>query len=434
MIQYYKTLLSKQTISEFTVNGTDVISEYKPLDNIDCVVLNKYNQKIYFCILLRGGPPLNRQIRIYEYNPVNNTIYYCDIPLEPTVTSYYDTHPLGIMFIDNRGYIYMCKEKGKDSSSGLSDGHGTNLVLYRSNEKNSILTGFSKIKEIIGTYSYPRFWLNDSNLVLLGRNTFYTICSNVSNDYGFSFESERLVYTCNPSNGAYNFKIHSKDDWNYLVVCERNETSSLFFSISVIKTQDFITWCSVTEAFQKAGNISANELFENCLVTISSNYNIQSIQFEGGYVKEDGDIILLVSGGIYIGDKIEGNAKILNNLLRVYKFSNDIWTYIDLQGINEGISSYWAYDKCYRVNAGDVKDYIYYIDLNDNRALKRLSSIDDFITYTVETIKEGNGNYIMGSSPYNSDDQTQSVIIIDTITDMFDFDSYSNLIILTVNN
>jgi hypothetical protein len=273
--------------------------------------------------------------------------------------------------------------------------------------------------------------MNSKELVLMGRNTFLEIKTNKSNDYGITFESSYLVYTCGENNGAYNQKLNSRDGWNYLVIFERNQISSLFISVSIIKTQDFITWYNVQETFNKAGNLLPPELYLNCLVKQSTDYNIQSIQYEGGGVKENGDIILLVSGGVYIGDKIEGNAKVQNNLLRIYKYSNGTWTYKDLKGINYGIEAYWAYDKMYRVHICEEYSYIYFIDSKDNRTLKRITSHDDFETYSINSMLLGNGNYLMGSSSYNSDESNSAVIVIDTITDMFDFDSYSDLVILS---
>jgi len=414
-------------------------SELKALDPFFTysVGYNAYDNHWYIAMGTTGGAPNNRATEVYKINSSLEVVQSYVIPLDTSITSSYDIHPLSVIDFDSFGNFYLSRELGKNSIE-LSDGHGTNLLLYKTTIQGD-LSSLTILKTINGFYSYPNLWVNSTGIFLTARGNISSIQEDEhiihrSLDGGINFITKTVFNTLIGNEGrAYVQKIQNYDTNEIIEILNiRKNSSKSFEAVYILRSLDGIIWSNWSGSFKKnidtGGYITLAELDANFLVWEKPN-NEYSINFEGGVYK-NGKLELLISKSLVADVAVEGNIYQTYEELRLYTYNNG-WTYVDLSEILPKYYSVWALQRVLQLCWDSENSYIIIIDKTGTKDIVyEYSSSNNFKTYTYSILSNLPNSYYFGSHSFNADVNTNRLLcLLDIKGDIYDFNSSANLLL-----
>ncbi|MFD2824782.1 hypothetical protein ACFS5M_13955 [Lacinutrix iliipiscaria] len=439
--------LTNDVFVGLTLDTEGTASEFKPIDPFftHSNVYNPFDGYWYFVIMLKGGAPNNRAVKVFKCSKVEGVIVINDsyiIPAHASITSAYDSHHSPIITLDeSNGDLYIAREKGADSTDN-SNGHNTDWLVY----KKAVADDLEDIvlhKEIAGYFSYPMMWVNGTDIFLAGRGAVALVRDTRLNMQILSTNSATAstdhypYYTGDTNIRAYCHRMYNYDDntEKILILNERDDTDGGKTGVHIFKTFDGINYKNLQETYNKdvdaSGNMSAANMDDNCAVWLraSADYNIN---YEGGF-KNDGVTYALISRSIKDPVVVDGNTYQIFNDLRLYYFTTeDDWQYKDISEIlPENFRHIWAAMRTIQLGFDGTNLIIYVLDkTGDNDIFYEYKSSNLFEDYTYNVIDElDSNNYFFGEQSYNASTNAQRLIILTEIIggDIYDLDASSNL-------
>lgn len=430
------------SFKELYLNTNKNGSEFKPLDPFYSYQIgyNHVDGFWYFSSGMTGGPPNNRASTIYKVNSNLEIVESYKLQLSNDITSTYDSHPVTCINFDSSGNIYFCREKGKNST-GDSDGHNTDILLYKLNIGEKLLS-ISLIKTIPGMYSYPALNIYNNTIYISARGTStvegqdkYDVCK--STDGGFTFSTYNVINTgLGTTARAYVTTLYNYDD-NDLVLAlnTRNDVLNAFEAVYILRSSDGITWRNAENTFSKnvsvSGAVTMAELTANFLVWRKANDNY-AVLYEGGVVK-GGKIQLLLSNSLVSSVSINNNTYQTFENLRFYTFNGSSWQFKDLSKILPNYLYLGAVERTVLFCWDSSRNYIYLVDRTSfTPYVTEYCSDDDFNNYVNNKIEDLKGNYYMGSHVFNATTNKQRLLILNDIQGSFrNFNDSGNLKLYT---
>src|SRR6478736_972060 len=380
-------------------------SEFKPLDPGYSYQIgyNPVDGFWYFSSGMTGGVPNNRAATIYKVNCKLQVLESYKLQLSNDITSTYDSHPVANINFDNMGNVYICREKGKNST-GDSDGHNTDILLYKLNQGEK-LSSISLIKTMPGFYAYPTLNIYGNTMYITARGSSseaaldrYDVLK--STDAGATFSTYNVINTgLGTTARAYASTLYNYDDSDLVIALNiRNDAVKAFEAVYVLRSSDGIIWRNAENTFSKnvsvSGAITMAELEANYLVWRKANDNY-AILFEGGVVK-GGKIQLLLSNSLVSQIPVNGNSYQTFENLRFYTFSGSAWNYKDLSKILPNYFYLGAVERTILFCYDSTKNYIYVVDKTTPiTSLTEYSSDNDFNNYVKNKVEDLKGNYYM---------------------------------------
>lgn len=437
----------KLTDQSTTINGSTKIAAFMPSNPFFTFTCVKSNGKFYF-----GAMGLEGQLRnpfMYRYDPVTNIAdQETEINVSGVVT--YDIHRVPTVSQDSRGNIWMVAEELQTPGNG---GHSSPLRVYKTGTPGDMTT-LALVNTIPNRYAYPHLFIDkNDNIYIFARgtnsNTFirgqYWMHKSVNN--GATFTSTKIYDSGDEQKVAYFQRIHDYSDNLYLILNERdNDNFNYTYAAPIKSTDGGTTWTNIPGTFSKnvvsVGALTRSDMRTNCLLYETPTPLLNAVNYEGGVVKSDGTVKLLISLQTPTGVDVPttGVEEVVLDELRFYVYSAG-WTYENVS-IPSNMTFYWAADKPTRyVNGNKGYDDVIVIDVaTRNVYMKR--SYDNFnTTYSSRLLLNGSGhNYRMGDIAFNATNEDDYVFIIaDPIGDPLLWQNesttnYTNLVIFRPGN
>lgn len=421
------------------INGAGFISNFTPLTPIFSGVLrNPIDGKFYFMAM--GMADTNRDQFIFKYNASTNIVEQM-FRVSIGFIDNLDTHRTGVLDIDSDGNIYFVFEELHIAP----DSHGGPIHVWKTSSPCDLLT-FKEINKISGRWSYPVIKVNGNNIFISARgstnavtfvNTEYWYFN--SSDGGITFDAGVKLYDSDTADQiAYLWTMPDMSDANgvAIILNERDNSSFTWSFISLIRGQiGSHVWTNYQGTFSKnassSGFITRTEFRTNCMVV--DGVALHDTNFDGGYIKADGSVRLLVSFQEQTGNEYLGNRE--NELLelRFYYYSSG-WQHNDID-IPAAMTYYWAYQRSVAMMIlNETFDDVIFIDRTDLNNVYRKRSSDNFTTQTDTLVLSGNSNWRFGGVPLNTSDALdEMMVLVDTQVDEFnagDVTDYSDLLIV----
>lgn len=419
------------------IHGKDRISSFTPISPSYFYSCIKNLDGCYYFAAM-GRSSVNRDPWIYKYNPVTNSIVQEFRVQMGTVTE--DSHRVATIDNDSSGNIFVCAELLRTDV----EAHSSPIKVYKTTTPYDIST-LTLFYTSPGRYTYPWIEIQGSNIFLAGRgSTLSTFVRHqyaylLSTDSGANFGTAVTVYDSgDPLNVAYMGRITSNDGFVYLILNERDNAESNWTFVSIIKgTIGSNIWTNVQGTFSKnvltSGAITRAEMIANCLVYESPDYDTIAVNCDGGVVKSNGDIKMVIITQTYTGEVYVGNPQTELLELRFYVFSGGVWSY-NVIDVTPGAVFYWAYERFYQImQNNEAFDDVLEID-QTTRALTVHRSTDNFATQTSKLQLPGDGMYRLGTFAYNAQtEEDYFLALVSTPGDIFTIydetvNDYSNLV------
>ena len=375
--------------NEFYIDTDGNGSEFKTIDPFFTFMVGYNNEFWYFVSQRDGGVPNNRATQIYKVNSSLVIVQEYTLPLDASITSSFDVHPIATINFDSNNNQYVLREKGKNSTTN-SNGHNTDWVLHKTTVAGD-LTSLAIVNTISGFYSYPMLWVDGdgTDIFIAGRGTSVAnqriLNMSISDDGGTTFNSYDVFNTNDTNVRSYQHIIHSTSTAEKIVGFNlRDDTNAGKIGVHLIKSSDGINWSNISDTFTKnvdtSGTISKAELDANCAIWLraSTDYNIN---FEGG-VKKDGVVRVLISRSLLDDVVIDGNTYQTYKELRLYKYDGS-WSYVDLTSIMPENYVIWGVQRTVQLSWDDTFDYITIIDkVSSPEVIRQYKSTNLFQDYT----------------------------------------------------
>jgi hypothetical protein len=438
MNPFLNAILDIQNAPSIFLDGSEKFSGFKAMDPGFNFMMGKnpVDGHYYFTVLGRGGGSVNRNQFVYKLDYDSLEILQ-EYEISNTLTSSYDSHLKSVINFDDSGNILVAFEKG-DNSSGLSDGHNTEFLLYKTTTAGD-LTTLTLVKEIAGYFSYPKLWIEGDTYISNVRGSVSALNLSKSTilkslDAGVTWIEYNIIDLASTDYRAYTFSIDSLDTGELILILNvRNEIEGSFESLSVLKSTDGITWSNWEGTFSKntntAGPLTHAEVEANMLVW-KIDPSIEAVNFEGGIVK-NGEIKLLATRSTTTNVIVSGNTQQELEELRLYSFSSG-WVFEDLSKIlPTNFLFVWGLERIMQYVSGLDNDNIFFLDRTNTNDCKlfKYSSNDGFITYNKELVYSDAGEYYYGSNAFNVLDESH-LIALTVGGDVNDLNSTSNLRII----
>lgn len=428
----------KAPVSFDGFNSISAFTPTSPFYTFGCV--KNLDGRYYFAAM---GKAINdRDPAIYKFNPFTNIIENVVRIRVGVIPLNADTHRLPNMDVDSSGNLYVVMEK-----LSATEGHGSDILLYKTSTPYDLST-LTLIKTLTGRWSYPFIKVSGTNVFICARGTTSTI--NFirgqqwyfnSTDNGANFGSAVQLYASGDEQKvSYMWAQHDYNGNICIILNERDNDTANTPYISLIRgTFNSNVWtnagATVSKNVSSSGAFTRTEMMTNNLVCITTDLVNISNNHEGGVIKSDGTIKVLMSVQTLTGNVYEGNSESELEELRLYTFAGGAWTFENVS-IPTGMVFYWAYQRyMLYINNDDTTDDILFIDsLNDNDVyLKR--STDNFATETSRLQLVGNTRYRLGAIAFNVSTLDDYLFILtDTQGDLFEITAetaldYSNIVV-----
>lgn len=407
------------------INGLNKLSSFVAVNPFYTYTAVKNTDGNFFFSAM-GRIDKRRDPYVFRFNPTTKKVDQ-ERRLALATVETRDVHRTSTFTNDASGNILMASEIPNPSTGG----HGYYIKIHKTTTPGDITT-FTNTATITGRWSYPLIYNNGSKVFVSARGTTlstfirgqYWYCTSA--DGGETFGSMIKLYDSgNEQKVAYFQRIHDfTNGTTYMSLNERDNDATNYTFLAVVKTTDFITWSNVQGTFSKNvvsnGAITRAEMLANCLVFQSPSPTTIAVNFEGGVVKSDGQIRILVSIQTLTPNDItdpvlnagSGIREVELDELRFYTY-NGGWTYNNVQ-IPDNMRFYWATDKPIQyLNNNEAFDDIIFIDHTQSRDVYIKRSLDKFAT-TVN-IKKLNGlgtKYRLGSCAYNVSKTEDNIIVL----------------------
>ncbi len=386
-----------------------------------------------------GRSDQQRNPFIYKYDPAKNQVTQVRRISIGVATE--DTHRVPTLTCDADGHIYVCCETLTDVE------HGTNILIYKTTVVGD-LTTLALYKTITGRFAYPLIELSGNNGFVCARGTTNTV-TFIRGDHWYMQSSDRFANISaavqwydsgNENLVAYVQRLQGHDGNIYLVLNERDNTLNTETFIAVVKGSfGSNVWTNISGSFSKnvssSGPITRAEIRTNCMVLDSIDYNTENVFYEGGIVKSDGTIKLLISKQTATGNVYLDNPEVVLDELRFYTYSGG-WNY-NLVDIPANVVSYWTYERYIQLlNSNESFDDIIFIDPLSNMDVYFYRSSDNFVTQTNTLKQAGDGKFRLGSFPYNiTSANDYFLVLVSTPGDKFEIynegpEDFSNLFLI----
>lgn len=416
----YLDFLHRPVINEQSTqyNGSTKLAAFMPVNPFFTFTCIKSNGKFYF-----GAMGLEAQLRnpfMYRYDPATNTV---DQELEVNISGVvtYDIHRIPTIAQDDQKRIYMVAEELQTPAGG---GHSAPIRVYRTSTPGDVST-FTHIGTIPNRYAYPHIFIDKNSLVYVfarGTNSAAFIRGQYwmhkSTNGGVTFTSTKIYDSGDEQKVAYFQRLHDYNDNLYLILNERNNDDNNYTYVAIIKSVDGgTTWTNMSGSFSKnvvsSGALTRSEMRTNCMIYETPTPLTNAVNFEGGVVKRDGTVKVLISLQTPTGVDVPttGVEEVELDELRFYVY-NAGWTFKNVD-IPADMVFYWAADKPTRyVNSSQSYDDIIIINV-DTRDVSVARSTDNFDTQTDTQILDGTGhNYRMGDIAFNAESEEDYLFII----------------------
>ena len=413
---------ANQPAQQVTYSGSTKLSAFMPVNPFYTFTCIKSNGMFYF-----GAMGLEAQLRnpyMLRYNPTTNTVdQELKINVSGVVT--YDIHRMPTIAQDGSARLYMVAE---DLQTPANGGHASPIRMYRTSTAGDITT-FSLFSTVTtDRFAYPHLYIDRNNIFYVfarGTNSTFNFIRGQywmfkSLNKGTTWTSLKIYDSGDEQKVAYFQRIHDYSDAGlYLVLNERDNDNFNYTYVAIIKSLDGgTTWTNLSGSFSKnvssSGALTRTELRTNCMVYDSPAPTTKGVNFEGGVVKSNGVVKMLLSPQTKTGNSIPttGVEEITLDELRLYTFSGGSWTYNNVS-FPANQTFYWAGDKPTRyINGNQTYDDIVVIDVNTRNVFLKRSS-DNFATSTSTQILSGSGhNYRMGDIAFNATNEQDYILII----------------------
>lgn len=412
-------------------------------------VLKNTDGKFYFAC--QGKENLTRDVFTFKYDPTTNRI---EQTIRTTISGVvtFDIHRQATLANDASGNIYMVAEDLQTPGNG---GHASDIEVYKTSTPGNLST-LANISTINGRLSYAHIYNDGTRIFVFARGTTLNTFIRgqywmfVSTNGGATFSAGTKIYDSGDEQKvAYFQRLQSHDGNLYLSLNERDNDDFNYKYIAVIKSTDNgVTWTNLAGTFSKvpgvAGAITRTEMRTNCMVYDSPNPTVLAVCFDGGVVKSDGTVKLLISTQTLTGESIPetGVEEVILEELRFYVYSGGAWSFQNVD-IPEDMTFYWASDKPYRyMNNNAAYDDIVFIDHFQDRDVYIKHSTNNFATQTDTKILDGTGHsYRCGDAAFNAEDEDDYFLVLcdphgdpDNMADGDNDGDYSDLTLLYVPN
>jgi len=443
-------VLTRPGISQITqsINGSTKLAAFMPVNPFFTFTCVKSNGKYFF-----GAMGLEAQLRnpyVYRYNPANNTVEQ-EYTFTVSGADTYDIHRVPTFTEDDQKNIWMVAEELLPASGG----HSTPLRVYKTSTPGDITT-LTNIATISNRYAYPHIYIDRNSIVYIfarGTNSGAFIRGQYwmhkSINKGLTFSSTKIYDSGDEQKVAYFQRIHDySDNGLYLVLNERDNDNFNYKYVAIVKSMDGgTTWTNMSGSFSKnvvsSGALTRSEMRTNCMLFENTPAdNNKGVCYEGGVVKSDGTIKILLSPQTKTGNSIPttGIEEIRLDELRFYIYSGGSWTYNNVN-IPSNMTFYWAGDKPTRyINGNKNYDDLVVIDVT-TRNVYKYRSTNNFASQTSTLLLNGSGhNYRMGDIPFNATNEDDYLLIIaDPVGDPLIWQgegttNYTNLVLLRPAN
>lgn len=441
------------------INGFDKIGSFLALNPFYTYTCVKNTDGNFFFAAM-GTINKRRDPYVHRFNPTLNAIdQELRLPLATVTTR--DVHRTSTFTHDASGNIIMASEIPNPATNG----HGYHIKIHKTGTPGNIFS-LGLTATITGTWSYPLIYNNGTTVFVSARGwtggTFvrgeYWYCTSTNG--GLTFGSMIRLYNSGDEQlVAYFQRIHDfSNNTTYMVLNERSNDDLNYPLVALVKTTDFITWSNIDGSFTKdvvaSGAITRAEMVANCIVAESPTPLTVAVNFEGGCVKSNGQIRILVSYQLLttndipdptLGGAPSGIREVILDELRLYTYDEDDgWVYNNVD-IPSNMRFYWATDKPMQyLNNDDAFDDVIFIDHTQNRDVYIKRSVDQFQTTT--SIKKLSGfatKFRLGSCAYNVPLTKDNIIVLcDPVGDPIQAyfaevdgpEDYSNIRILRLND
>lgn len=437
------TLFAPAESEPFTgqIKGKGKLSAFAPVHvfyTYNCL-LNS-DGKYYFVGM--GRTENNRDPFVFKYDPILNVIEQETRVIAGTVG--WDNHRVASMAHDATGHIYLAFEILK----APPDSHGTDIQIWKTTTPYDIST-LAFLNFIDGRYSYSLIVVNGSNVHVSMRGTTSTV-TFIRGQYWYAKSSNagvtfgapvRLFHAGTEDLPVYTHTIHDYTGTNiYKVWNERSNITSTETFICIFKgSHGSDVWTNLSGSFSRncasVGHITRAEALANGLVIESADYATKNVFFEGGCVKSDGKICILVSLATVTGEVYIGNSEVVLDELRFYTYSGGVWSYNNVD-IPAGLTFFWSYQRYFQyMNNNETFDDIIFINPDANHDVYVFRSTDNFATQTDTLVLSGNGYYSLGAMTHNAETEEEYTIVLNDPplgADIFEIqfegpEDYSNL-------
>lgn len=449
MINIFRTNIAFGRLNQnesfyFDSNGT--ISEFKPTDPFFTfgVGRNPVDGFHYLGFMSVGGSPLNRSHYIFKYDRTSNKIVQqIHIPKSEGITSSFDVHPIPVIEFDSNGHIYITVEKCRNST-GWSNGHNTDVLIYKTGTAGDL---FSMMlwKTLPGFYSYPKFWHNGAALFMGARGTRTAAdltkwIIEKSVDEGATWN---VHVVCDlpetPLKRAYFNTVKNFDNNDLTTVLNvRDENTGAMESLNFLRSTDGFNWSNAEMSYTKNvdinGALNLTEIETNMLVW-KIDPTIHQLTFEGGSVV-NGVVKLLIAKSERTGVVVEGNSETKYIELRLYKFENGAWSFVDISSLlPSDYVHFWAYERILQFVPSSTNDCVLVLDRRNTTDVKlhQYKSQDNFQSHQKKLIFQGAGNYYYGSNTFNSLNENEQIVVLNDTIGVYDnFNDSSNFRIIKI--
>lgn len=378
-------------------------------------ILNPVDGKYYF--VAKGMASAKRDVFVYKYNATTD-----EIEQEFRITVgyiHYDSHRFGNIDVDGDGNVYVVFEDLHNT-----DTHGGPIHIWKTATPGDLST-LREIKRLPGRWSYVHVKVNGSNVFVEARgSTSETafvrdeIWYYNSTDGGATFGAAVKLYDSGDTDlPAYVFHIPDQSDPSKIciVLNERDNDNFTWGFVAVFRgSVNSNVWTNYEGDFSKdvssSGAITRVEARSDCMVVDAVADH--DINFDGGMIKANGDIKLLLLYQEQTGNEYIGNRE--NELieLRLY-FYDSGWDH-NLITVPSGMVYYWAYHRPVKYVVQDESfEDVYFIDRTNNNDVYRKRSTDDFASNQTDTLLlAGNGKYVTCIPPHNITDADEQLLIL----------------------
>lgn len=163
------------------------------------------------------------------------------------------------------------------------DGHGENMLIWKSNSIENVSGGFTLHDTITGDFGYANAMYKNNRMIILTRSTNPVGTPNMSHVILYSDENDFTTWTEKTVTDAdYSVTAdrhypalpyhYGTNTWYYFGVQIRQDSggSGYMWAQCIYKTQDFVNYYSLDENFSKdidiSGEITQAELLSNCAI------------------------------------------------------------------------------------------------------------------------------------------------------------------------
>lgn len=401
-----------------TFNGAGRLAPFMPVNPFFTFTTLLSNGKYYFGAM--GLEATLRDSYMFQYNPSTNEIeHVVRVQISGVVT--YDIHRMPTISVDGSGNIFMAAEELQTPANG---GHASPIRVYKTKIPGEI-GSLEQIAVISNRWSYPHIHVDGTTVYIFARgtnsNTFIRgqYWMHKSTNGGTSFASPVKIYDSGDEQKvAYFQRLHDYNNNLYLILNERDNDNFNYTYVAIIKSTDGgTTWTNISGSFSKnivsVGAITRSEMRTNCMIYETPTPMTNAVNFEGGVVKSDGTVKVLISLQTPTGVDVPttGVEEVVLDELRFYVY-NAGWTYNTVD-IPPNMTFYWAADKPTRyINNDQNYDDIVIINVS-TRDVSMARSTDNFATQSSTVLLSGSGHsYRMGDMAFNAESEDDYILII----------------------